>query len=115
MTHLGAKVRLVGEAGQVWASRDTRPPVAGCADPSPGENAHVCGAGSQPRPRWRGRGARGLGVVVAVVVVGVVVVAWPHTQHFSQGLPPQQFRDELDPDLLKDYSGVLGVAHNAAN
>jgi hypothetical protein len=53
--------------------------------------------------------------VVAVVVVGVVVVAWPHTQHFSQGLPPQQFRDEPDPYLLKDYSGVLGVAHNAAN
>lgn len=26
-----------------------------------------------------------------------------------------QFRDELDPDLLKDYSGVLGLAHNAAN
>ena len=62
-----------------------------------------------------GRGARGLAVVVGALVVGVVVVVWPHAQSFSQGLPPQQFRDELDPDLLKDYSGVLGVAHNAAN
>lgn len=42
-------------------------------------------------------------------------MAWPHARHFSQGLPPQQFRDELDPALLKDYHGVLGVAHNAAN
>lgn len=49
------------------------------------------------------------------MVAGVVVVAWPHARHFSQGLPPQQFRDELDPALLKDYHGVLGVAHNAAN
>ena len=53
--------------------------------------------------------------MVGALVVGVVVVAWPHAQSFSQGLPPQQFRDELDPDLLKDYSGVLGLAHNAAN
>jgi hypothetical protein len=53
--------------------------------------------------------------VVCALVAGVVVVAWPHARHFSQGLPPQQFRDELDPTLLKDYSGVLGVAHNAAN
>jgi hypothetical protein len=53
--------------------------------------------------------------VVCALVAGVVVVAWPHAQHFSQGLPPQQFRDELDPALLKDYHGVLGVAHNAAN
>lgn len=68
----------------------------------------------QARSRW-GRGARGLAVVVGALVVGLVVVAWPHAQSFSQGLPPQQFRDELDPDLLKDYSGVLGVAHNAAN
>ena len=49
------------------------------------------------------------------MVAGVVVVAWPHARHFSQGLPPQQFRDELDPALLKDYHGVLGVAHNGAN
>ncbi len=42
-------------------------------------------------------------------------MAWPHAQHFSQGLPPDQFREELDPALLKDYTGVLGVAHNAAN
>ncbi len=53
--------------------------------------------------------------MVAGLLAAVVVVTWPHAQHFSQGLPPQQFRDELDPALLKDYPGVLGVAHNAAN
>jgi hypothetical protein len=53
--------------------------------------------------------------VVCALVTGVVVVAWSPARHFSQGLPPQQFSDELDPALLTDYSGVLGVAHNAAN
>jgi hypothetical protein len=102
--------------GSRWAPRSTRPAgrwVHGSVARL--KNAHVTGDRRQTRSRWRGRGARGLAVVVCALVAGFVVVAWPHARHFSLGLPPQQFRDELDPALLTDYSGVLGVAHNAAN
>ncbi len=57
--------------------------------------------------------------MVAGVVGGVLVVAtalaWPQVQRFTTGLPPDQFNRALDPALLKDYSGVRGIAHNAGN
>ncbi len=61
------------------------------------------------RPRWVAAAA------AAALLGGGLVLLWPHAQHFSQGLPPDQFHRALDPELAARYPEVLGVAHNAAN
>jgi glycerophosphoryl diester phosphodiesterase len=53
---------------------------------------------------------------VAAAVVAVVV-AWPYVQIYTGSAPPSQFYSKvhLEPALARDYSRVLGVAHNAGN
>jgi glycerophosphoryl diester phosphodiesterase len=61
--------------------------------------------------RWLGW----LAVVVVLTVGLTLVIAWPHVQRFTTGLPPDQFHRELDPSLTQDYPETLGIAHNAGN
>ncbi len=66
--------------------------------------------------RLRSRRTLGwLAAVVALAIVATLILAWPHVQRFTTGLPPDQFHRELDPALTKDYPATLGIAHNAGN
>lgn len=60
--------------------------------------------------------------VVSVVVIAIAVLAlailitFDHeAAEYTSGGEPVQFRRELDVDLLDDYRGVFGVAHNSGN
>ena len=68
--------------------------------------------------RWRrGRLRWAVAGGLVIVLVAAAVVAWPYAQRYTGSAPPPQFYDkvQLEPALTRDYSRVLGVAHNAGN
>jgi hypothetical protein len=55
-------------------------------------------------------------VILACVVALVTFITFDHeAAEFTSGGEPIQFRRQLDSDLLDDYGGVFGVAHNSGN
>jgi hypothetical protein len=59
-------------------------------------------------------------VLIAAIVLFVGVLAFlvwfdDEAERYTAGTPPGQFRRELDADLLDDYAGVFGVAHNSGD
>ena len=66
--------------------------------------------------------AEGLVITAAVlviagclVVLGVLVLDPERGEEWTTGLSPVQFYRELDAELLDDYVGTLGVAHNSGD
>ena len=53
--------------------------------------------------------------VVCTVLLFVLIGFDAQAERFTAGLTPAQFSRSLETDLLDDYSGVLGVAHNAGD
>jgi glycerophosphoryl diester phosphodiesterase len=56
-------------------------------------------------------------VVIAASLVALVFLAThdDDAERLTAGRPPTQFYEELDPDLLGEYAGVFGSAHNAGD
>lgn len=54
-------------------------------------------------------------IVACLVVLGVLAFDPERGETWTSGLRPTQFFQELDTDLLDDYVGVVGVAHNSGD
>ena len=65
-------------------------------------------------PRVIAIAARAVTVVCALLLAALVVFD-AQAERFTAGLTPRQFSERLEADLLDDYGGVLGVAHNAGD
>jgi hypothetical protein len=71
-----------------------------------------------PRLAWAHRAVRVLaGVLIVASLLALVGFAvFPRgAAQYTAGLPPRQFYRTLDRNLLDDYAGVLGVAHNSGD
>lgn len=56
-----------------------------------------------------------LTIAGCLAVLGVLVVDPERGEEWTTGLSPVQFYRELDAELLDDYVGTLGVAHNSGD
>jgi len=52
---------------------------------------------------------------LCLTLLAALVVFDAQAERFTAGLTPAQFREQLEVELLDEYPGVLGVAHNAGD
>jgi hypothetical protein len=91
-------------------------------------NRATAGPAASGGRRWIGRfrsAARiGEGAVVVLSLAVIAGSAWilgvlafdpERGETWTSGLRPPQFFQELDTDLLDDYAGVVGIAHNSGD
>lgn len=59
--------------------------------------------------------AAGLVIAACLALLGFFAFFATEAERYTSGLTPRQFERELDAELLDDYGGVFGVAHNSGD